>query len=198
MILFWIPDFPSHPQYSYLENILPLVCPAEMQLICTSSPGSHRQPAAKPVPRWEELREEPHQPENADSATKVRLRCVSDFSLTLLVPHLSKREKKWEMFSEFLGEIQDGRAYIRSPTNKIAKGRWYHDFFQFVNLITINSYQVISLKVRSLLELKTKCFSTALLALRRDISFIRSAMHSIFKCSLKRLKEHCLSLVYPH
>lgn len=124
------------------------MCPAEIQLICTSSPGSHRQLVAKPVPRWEELSEEPHQPENADSATKVRLKCVSDFSLTLLVPPLSKREKKWEMFSEFLGEIQDGRAYIRSPTNKIAKGRWYHDFFQFVNLITINSYQVISLKVR--------------------------------------------------
>lgn len=118
---------------------------ADMQ----SSPGSHREPGAQLVPCWEELREEwHHQPEDADSVTKLRLECMSDFFLTLLVPHLSKRDKKWEMFSEFLVEIQDERAYIRSPTNKTERGRWYIDFFQLVNLITINSYQVISLKVR--------------------------------------------------
>ena len=116
------------------------MCPTEMQLTCTSSPGSHREPAAKLVPHWEELSEERHhQPEDADSVAKLRLKCMSDFFLTLLVPHLSKREKKKrEMFSEFLGEIQDGRAYIRSPTNKTAKGRWYLDFFQLVNHLIVH------------------------------------------------------------
>lgn len=171
-----------------------------MQLTCTSSPGSHREPAAKQVPRWEEPSEERHhQPEDADSVAKLRLKCMSNFSFTLLVPHLSKREKKREMFSEFLGEIQDGRAYIRSPTNKTAKGRWYLDFFQLVNLITINSYQVIFLKVRFIsVRTQNQVLPNCSPGSRRNISFIRSAVHLIFKGSLKRLKKHCLSLVYPH